>query len=140
MAFDIHKNYPHGCLEDSYKPKDGEGIIAGMMVKFDANAELIKASGVAGEYAMIATIDQPVNFFEQGGKVQVVKENASLMSNQFVQGPVYNPHDALQVSVTPGEEGLITKHTGGAAPIIGRFLDFKTIDDITYLLFDLVRA
>ena len=113
------------------------------MVKLDANLELVKADGTAGEYAMLAMNNQPTHFMENSEKIQVVKENGSFLSDQYKVGPAYAPHTPLQVSTAGGEEGLITIHAGGAAPVIGRFIKWGSSsanDEIQFMVFDLVRS
>jgi len=142
MAVDTYKNYPHNVLEASYTPKDAEGIVEGMMVKLDANDELVKADGTAGEYAMLAMNGMPKGFMDNSGKIQCIKENGSFLTDQFKVGPSYTPHVRLQVSTAGGEEGLITIHGGGASPVIGRFIGWNknsANDDVTFMTFDLVR-
>ena len=141
MAFQTHKNWPYGCLEDSYAPKANEAIEEGMMVKLDSNGELVKADGSVDEYAMIAIIKQPENFFEQGEKITVIKENASVMTDQYKQGDAYVPHAKLQVSQVGGEQGIVRLHQGGATvPVIGRFVEFVSHDETTFMKIDLTRS
>ena len=59
MAMDIFKGWPlDGALNDNAKPKDGEGIIAGMAIKKDANGELVKADHPAHE--LYKTVEESV--------------------------------------------------------------------------------
>lgn len=140
MAVDIHKNYPWGCLEDSFVPKDGEGIVAGMFAFLNSTTQkLEKAVGASGEYAMLCMNNQPLSPIENSGKIQVVKENGSFLTDQFVAGAPYVMHVKLQVSTDGGHKGKVTVHAGGASSIVGRFLGFDSILGTTMLKFDLVR-
>lgn len=140
MAVDLHKGYPYAVIEDSFKPKDGEGIVEGMMVALDANNELIKATDAADEYAMVAFNNQPTKFLENGGKVQAVTgENLIFHTDQFKVGPAYLIDSKLQVSQAGGEEGLLTLFAGGNN-VVGRFRGFHQIGDKQMMRVELTRS
>jgi hypothetical protein len=138
MAVDIHKpsNFPLGTLEGNYEPKLGEDIDAGMLVALDANGKLVKASGVADEYAMLALNKQSNAWFSEGyNRIACIKENGSFWTSYYDGGATYTPHCKLAASAG----GIITANTG-TEPIVGRFLKVEKHKDVMMLLFDLVRS
>lgn len=140
MSYDAHKGYPEMALEDSYPPASGQGIQEGHFVKLDGNGNLIKAVGAQNEYAMMAVSPQTSLLLEQGEKVKVIKGQCSMFTSFYVSGPSYAYGDRLQVSTTGGQEGMLTLHTGGTAPIIGRYLGVEKRNGVNMLKFDFIRA
>ena len=141
MAVDIHKNYPYGCLEDSYEPKDSSGIVEGHMVFQHATTGKIElAVGAVDEYAMLAMNSAPLGFMDQSEKIQCIKEGGTFWTDKFKAGVSYTYGGQLQVSVAGGEEGILTIHAGGTAPVIGRYRGTEVINNVQMILFDLVRS
>ena len=133
MAMNVTKNWPlGGALEDSAKPKDLEGIIAGMAVKKDASGELIKAVGAVKEQAYFALDSQDAFDVIESKRIPYILGNAQVQTDQFVAG-AYVPGDELQVSVTGGEEGLVKVHLGAGAPTYGWVDAVEVVDGVTML-------
>ena len=132
MAMDIFKGWPlDGALNDNAKPKDAEGIIAGMFIKKDANGELIKATGAAGEKAYFALENQSDYPVAAAGKMAYIVGNAIVLTDQYDGAGAYGYGTELMVD--SGNPGKIKVHGGGAEPVIG-FSDGKiTRDEIEYV-------
>lgn len=138
--FDIIKGFPYRDIRGQYVGRTDEDIEAGHMVAVDENGELVLASGGANEYAVVAMNDQPTFLCEQGGKIAVLKENAEFATDKYKSGVSYTPDCKLQVSVTEGEEGLLTIHAGEGAPVIGRYLGTVSVFGTTLIKVNLCRS
>ena len=131
MAFNVKKNWPlGGALEDSAKPKDGEGLVSGMFVKKDANGELVKADGSADEVAFMLVDNQDAFDVVESQRVPYIIGNAIVQTDQY-EVDTYVPGDKLEVSAaTPGK---VRKATGGGAPTIGWVDGLETIEGLAML-------
>lgn len=133
MAMNVTKNWPlGGALEDSAKPKAGEGIIAGMAVKKDAAGELVKATGAAKEQAFFALDSQESYDVIESDRIPYIIGNAQVQTDQYL-ADTYLPGDELAVSTVGGEEGLLKKHTGGGEPTYGWVDGVETVDGVVML-------
>lgn len=145
MAVNIHKNYPIGCLEASYPAVAGQAIEAGMLVKINATGSLVKADNTSGENAWLAMSSQPLNWMDQGGKIQVVKGNGSFWTSMFSTGGSndYTDNVNAPLYVDPGAAGYFTTvNTGGTSTSVGRLLSAapETINNVSMICFDLTRS
>lgn len=140
MGMELHKGWPRYCLEDSYPSTLAAGLQPGMMCRLNSSTgKLEKATGSAGEYAMLVFSPQTDHFIENGEKVTVIKGNGSFWTTYFKSGVSYTPGCRLQVSASVGEEGILTVYDPmGTAPVIGRYIKTDTIKGQTMILFDLV--
>lgn len=136
MAFDIYRGWPFdGALTDNIAPKDGENIIAGMIVKRETPStagQLIKATGAADEVAYMAIQNQTDYDVRFSGKMPVIVKNAIVLTDQYVTGDPYQFGSKLQVA-SGGDAGKLRVHTGGAAPVWGWADGFVVRDSVTFL-------
>jgi len=133
MAFNVKKGWPlGGALEDSAKPKAGEGIVAGMAIKKDSSGELVKATGAALEVSYMALDNQDAFDVVEADKLPYILGNAIVQTDQFVAG-AYAVNDALQVSTVGAEAGKLVVHTGGTAPTWGWVDELVTVDGVSML-------
>jgi hypothetical protein len=120
MAWDIYKGWPYdGAINDNAKAKDGEGIIAGMAVKYDANGEMVKADGTQHERAFLAVANQddPDVVFAQ--KLPFVKKNATIFTDQFIDA-AFTMNQNLEIA-SGANVGKFQEHAAGVAPIVGYY-------------------
>lgn len=141
MAVDYMFGYPQRCNMQEYEPKTGEGIDEGMFVEIDpVTKKLIKATGDAHTYAMLALTKQASGFMEQGGKIACVKENGSFWTSYYdgTVIPTLKPHSKLIISTTiDGSIGFDEDATTG---IVGRFERIAVINGISMVGFTLTRS
>ena len=139
MAMDIFGGWPlDGALHGNAKPKASEGIVAGMFVKKDANGELVKADGTAGEKAFFALENQSDYPVIEANKMAYIIANALVLTDQYDTGEVYGYDTNLMAD--SGNPGKVKPHGGGAQPVVG-FSDGKvTRDGIEYLKIKLGEA
>lgn len=136
MAFDIFRGWPFdGALTDNLAPKDGENIIAGMIVKRETPSTaglLIKATGAADEVGYMAIQNQSDYDVRFSGKMPVMVKNAIVLTDQYVTTDTYQYGSKLQVG-SAGDAGKLKLHTGGAAPVWGWADGIVIRDSISYL-------
>lgn len=131
MAMDIYKGWPlDGSLNDNAKPKDAEGIVAGMAIKKDANGELVKADSTASEKAFFALESQSDFVIDGAKKMAYVIGNAVVLTDQYDITETYEY--GTDVMADSGDPGKLTPWIT-PAPKYGYTDGFVERDGITYL-------
>ena len=143
MAFEIHKNYPFGCLEDSYTVATGQTINEGQAVYLhETNGLTLFPEDIHNENAgdtetpWMASSNSGSGFMENGGKVQVIKGNCSVWTSYFDLGQLnYNPGDRIYASEAVA--GNWSKTEGNREVSIGRYVRTATINGVSMILIDI---
>jgi hypothetical protein len=129
MAMDLYKGWPFdGALNDNAKPKASEGIVAGMFIKKDANGELIKATGAAGEQVYFALEDQDAFPVEAADKMAYIVGNAIVLTDQYTATGIIQ---GSELEVDSGNPGKIKLQASG--DIIGWADGTVVRDELTLL-------
>ena len=133
MSMDIYKGWPlDGAINDNAKPKDAENIVAGMIIKKDANGELIKATGASDEREFFALENQQDYVVSQGKSMAYIVKNAIVLTDQYDTSKTYS--FGTPVKVDSGNPGKLTPWTGGDPEPIFGYADGKvTRDSVEYL-------
>jgi hypothetical protein len=120
MAWDISKGWPYdGSIDDNAKPKDAEGIVSGMAIKYDVNGEMVKADGTQYERAFLAVANQADPDVGYAGKIPFIKRNATIFTDQFINAN-FSMNQNLEVAAG-GNAGKFQEHAAGNAPIVGYY-------------------
>ena len=130
---DIYKGWPlDGAINDNAKPKDGEDVIAGMVITKDANGELVKAVGAANEIEFFALENQQDFVVSQAKSMAYIVKNAIVLTDQYDTSKVYAY--GIPVKVDSTNPGKLTPWTSGDTEPIFGYSDGKvTRDSVEYL-------
>ncbi len=120
MAVNVDRGWPleQSSIQDNFPPKAGENIIEGMLVKIDANGEVIKANGAQKEVTWLSIDSQSAADVRGSNKIPLLAGPIIYSTDQFITA-TYTFGMELQVSTTAGQEGLLMPHTGGTSPTVG---------------------
>lgn len=133
MTMEAFRNWPNGgALELDAKPKDGEGIVAGMFIKLNtADGEWILATGADNEKAAFALQNQSDNDVVEAQKLPAILGNMIAGTDQYVPGSYTLD---LELQVDPANHGKLKAHAGGAlTPVVAISKGIVERDGISFL-------